>query len=122
MASYVLSSAAAADIESILDWAEEHFGLVAKRRYAALLVQAIHDVAEKPNRAGSQTRPEMRPNARTYHLRHSRTRVAASTGIVKKPRHLLIYRSSPGLPLEIARVVHERMELANHLPKDYRSS
>src|SRR5690242_2853722 len=110
----IVSAAAEEDIESILRWSQDQFGERARGRYEALLGQAIVDLAEKPDRAGSHERPELGPLARTYHLRHSRKRVKTSTGRVKEPRHFILFRVRSG-NLEIGRVLHDSMELASHL-------
>jgi toxin ParE1/3/4 len=116
MPRYVLSSAAERDIESILAWTHDHFGPQARLRYEALLVRAIIDVAEKPDRAGSHNRPEFGANVRTYHLAHSRDRVVATTGRVKHPRHCLLYRVRSDGRVEIGRVFHDSMDLDRYLP------
>lgn len=77
MPRYVVSPAAASDIESILAWSHEHFGEQVRGRYEALIVRAILDVADRPDRPGVASRPEIAANARTYHLQHSRLRVTA---------------------------------------------
>jgi toxin ParE1/3/4 len=116
----VIAPAAEADVESILGWTEEHFGELARRRYEALLVRAILDVAERPDRAGVNDRPELAASARTYHLFHSRQRVTAGVGRVKEPRHFLLFRERPDGKVEIGRVLHDSMDLAKHLPEEYR--
>jgi len=121
MPRYFISSAADADMDSVLTRTYEHFGESARRRYAALLVRAIMDVAENPDRAGSHARPEIAPNARTYHLLHSRNRVTADVGRVKRPRHFLLYRILAKDEIVIGRVLHDSMDLPRHLPEDYRS-
>ena len=75
MRQYRVSPQAEQDIEAILAWTHEEFGEKARVRYEALLIRAILDVAESPERAGSHDRPEISVSARTYHLRHSRDRV-----------------------------------------------
>jgi toxin ParE1/3/4 len=119
MARYAISAAAERDIHGILAWTHEHFGLQGRLRYEALLVGAILDVADDPQRPGSQIRPEIHPAARTYHLRHSRDRVEPAGDRVRNPRHFLLYRVRDDGRVEIGRVLHERMDLAQHLPKDY---
>ena len=119
MSDSVISPAAERDIESILAWTQEQFGLQGRLRYEALLVRAILDVAEASQRPGSQTRPEIAAAARSYHLCHSRDRVAAAIGRVRRPRHFLLYRTRDDGRVEIGRVLHERMDLARHLPEDY---
>lgn len=120
MPRYVLAPAAQADIEAILAWSHDQFGELARLRYEALLVQSILDVVDDPGRAGSFRRPEIAEAARTYHLRHSRDRVDAVSGRVRHPRHFLLYRASTDGRVEIARVLHDSMDLDRHLPDSYR--
>ena len=122
MPRFVLAPAAAVDIESILAWSHEHFGEEARRRYEALILKAILDVAERPDRAGVQNRPEIASDARTYHLCYSRHRGAAGIGSVKEPRHFLLFRPRADGAIEIGRVLHDSMDLSRHLPEGYRSS
>lgn len=58
--------------------------------------------------------------ARTYHLRHSRDHVDDTVGRVRRPRHFLLYRMRSDGDVEIARVLHDRMDLERHLPEEYR--
>jgi toxin ParE1/3/4 len=122
MSRYVISPAAERDIESILAWTHGQFGASGRLRYEALLVRAILDVADDPERAGSHSRPEIVALARTYHLYHSRNRVEAAAGRVRHPRHLLLYRTCDDGRVEIGRVLHDSMDLSRHLPEQYRSS
>lgn len=119
MPRFVISPAAERDIRSILEWTQERFGEQARLRYEALLVRAILDVAEDSGRTGCQTRPEIATAARTYHLWHSRNRVEPASDRVFRPRHFLLYRSRDDGRVEIGRVLHDRMDLAQHLPDDY---
>jgi toxin ParE1/3/4 len=121
MPRYVIAPAAERDIESILAWTYRQFGPQARLRYEALLLRAILDVAEDPERPGSQNRPEIAPGAQTYHLCYSRSHVRAG-GRVRRPRHFLLYRTREAGQVEIGRVLHERMDLAQHLPDDYGQS
>ncbi len=117
-----LSPRAEQDIEALLAWTHEQFGETNRLRYEALLVQAILDLALDANRAGSLKRPELAKGAYTYHLRHSRDHVSRSVGRIRKPRHLLLYRLSTDGCLEIGRVLHDSMDLIQHLPPDYQDS
>ena len=120
MPHYVISPVAQRDIQAILAWTHKHFGVNGRLRYAAILVRAIDDVVENPQRAGSQARPEIATAARTYHLRHSRDRVEPAGDRVYRPRHFLLYRIGKDGQVEIGRVLHDRMDLARHLPDEYR--
>jgi len=117
---YVLSPAAQRDIRAILVWTHERFGERGRMRYELLLVQAIHDVAESPYRTGVQARPEIADTARTYHLRHSRDRVNPPEDRVHKPRHFLLFRVTESGRVEIGRVLHDQMDIQQHLPDEYR--
>jgi toxin ParE1/3/4 len=110
MPRYRLSPQAELDIEAILAWTHENFGEKAQLRYEALLTQAIMDVAEVPDRAGSHDRPEIAATARTYHLRHSRDRAKKGIGRVQRPPHFLLFRTLDDGTVEIGRVLHDGMD------------
>ncbi len=114
-----LSASAEADIISILAWTEDRFGHNARKRYQALLITALRDIMSDPERPGSISRPELGPAIRSYHLRHSRERVGALGGIVRTPRHLLLYRAIDPDIVGIGRVLHDAMEVERNLPADY---
>ena len=76
---------------AILARSEQHFGGAARDRYAALLLQAMIDVANDPDRRGVATDPAIDPVCRFYHIRHSRPRVTAPPGRVADTRHGLIF-------------------------------
>jgi toxin ParE1/3/4 len=121
MSPYIISPAAARDIHSILAWTGEHYGEQARLRYAALVAQAITEIARDPARRGSVSREEIAPAARTYHLWHARNGVPASRGRVRHPRHFLLFRSRDDGRVEIARVLHDSMDLQRQLPREYRA-
>jgi len=115
----VLAKAANEDIVSILEWSHENFGERARLRYGALLTQAIIDIAESPDRPGCIAREELAAGARTYHLWHSRNRVEKTPGVVRKPRHFLLFRIGARGDIEIGRVLHVSMDLASNFPPGY---
>jgi toxin ParE1/3/4 len=118
---YVIAPAAVDDIESILAWTHEQFGEKARLRYEALLICAIADIANQPERAGSSSRPEIAPSARTYHVVHSRKHVTRGSRSVRRPRHFILYRIQRDGSVEIGRVLHDSLDLARHLPEEFRS-
>ncbi|WP_144995308.1 hypothetical protein [Polystyrenella longa] len=59
--------------------------------------------------------------ARSYHLRNSRDNVHKSIGIIRKPRHFVIYRNGKDGSIEITSDLHDSMELTLKLPQDYRA-
>lgn len=122
MAVIRLSATAEADIVALLAWTETNFGPHACQRYEALLVTALQDLASDPTRHGTAARPELGIAVCSYHLRHSRKRARMAPGIVRSPRHLLLYRVTPPSIVEIARVLHDAMELERHLPEEFSGS
>jgi toxin ParE1/3/4 len=117
----ILTPKARNDIASILTWTKENFGPQSLKRYAKLIQTAIEDVAENPEREGSVARSEIAENCRTYHLIHSHKKAGARGNRVRHPRHFLIYRVSITNFVEIGRVLHDSMELEQHLPEEYRN-
>jgi toxin ParE1/3/4 len=117
----IIAPKARSDIASILEWTHEDFGPQTMNRYAKLIKTAIEEIAADPECAGSEPRPEIAKNCRTYHLVHGRKRAAARGDRIRKPRHLLLYRVTAAGKLEIGRVLHDSMELDRHLPEEYRN-
>ena len=115
---YRLSPLAERDIETILAWTHAQFGEKARLRYEALLIQGIQDCASHSRRQGRVARPEIAPEAMTYHLRFSRDRVDRRIGRVQRPRHFVLFRELPNQCVEISRVLHDSMELERHVPPD----
>jgi toxin ParE1/3/4 len=113
-----ISPAAAEDIAETLAWSRERFGQIAAARYGRLIGQAIADIRADPGRAGARPRPELAQGVWTYHLYFSRSRSAAGTLLVRRPRHLLVYRTRESC-VEIIRVLHEARDLERHLPSDF---
>jgi len=99
----------------VLQWSAKKFGEHAAARYQALLKQAFRDIAADPECLGSQPRPELAKRVRAYHLRHSRDRTRSLLGIVREPRHFIIYRQRDRI-IDIVRVLHDARDLARHLP------
>ncbi len=108
MATFRLSAPAEATLDDILDWSTAHFHDLGRRRYAALLVRAMGDVAEDPQRVGvTWLRLSGRPIG-VYHLRHSREGVPPAER-VDQPRHLVVFRIGADGVADILGFIHERM-------------
>lgn len=114
-----LSAVAENDIVNILSRTAGDFGELAKQRYETLLVTALQDIASDPERTGSLSRPEIGPLVWSYHLRHSRERARIPHGVVRKPRHLLLFRTTAPDIIEVGRVLHDAMDIEQHVPADY---
>jgi toxin ParE1/3/4 len=111
-----LSVLAEADIERILDWSFERFGSLAAERYRKLIDVALHDLAADPQRPGVRQRDDVGARHRTYHLLHSRDRARTSRGVVGRPRHLLVFRQVDADTIIVLRVLHDSMDIAQHVP------
>ena len=116
-----LAPGARRDVIGILAWSEERFGASVRARYEQLIETAIRDLATDPDRLGSRARHELGEGIRAYHLSFSRQRARGPGGIIRTPRHLLVYRLVGETHLEIVRVLHDRMELGQHLPDEQHS-
>lgn len=114
MALYRLSESAQADLLDIFFWTHTQFGELARQRYEALIVTALRDIAEQPARVGSVERPELGDGVRSWHLSLSRERARTASGMVRHPRHFLLYRLE-GDVVAVGRVLHDSMELSRHL-------
>lgn len=114
MVRYRLSAAAQSDIIDILAWSQQQFGDETRKRYEALIVAALRDIATQPTRPGSIERPELGAAVRSWHLRLSCERAPTDAGRVRHPRHFLIYRNEPDVVV-VGRILHDAMELTRHL-------
>jgi len=113
MARFRLPLLARADIARILATSAEQWGLEGRRRYAAILAAGMRKVAAEPDGPTTRDRTDLFEGVRSFHLRNARAPVAKAK--VKRPAHVLYYRGvQPGL-VEIARVLHERMEPRRHV-------
>ncbi|MCC5872009.1 MAG: type II toxin-antitoxin system RelE/ParE family toxin [Gammaproteobacteria bacterium] len=110
---YRLSAAARGDIVDILARTHERFGDLAAKRYEILIITALRDIAAEPDRPGSRHRPELGQGVRSWHLVLSRDRARRESGMVRRPRHFLIYRVDDDR-VDVGRVLHDAMELADH--------
>jgi len=101
-----LGAAAELDFANIVKWTTENFGVGQSRVYQKTLVQAIGELAEGPDVAGSKARDEIMPGLRTVHVaRHGR-----------RGSHFLMYRVASKTTIEIVRILHDRMDFQRHLP------
>jgi toxin ParE1/3/4 len=107
---------------AIMKWSLKEFGEAAALRYDALMNQALTDIADDPERPGVQQRSDLAEGVLVYHLRFSRGRAKSAPGVVRNPRHFLIYRRRHDhtTVIDILRILHDSRDLARHLPEEYR--
>jgi len=101
-----ISTQAKRDIEHALAWTLREFGERQYDEYRELIRSALLDVARRPEL--SRHRPEIHEHARTFHIARAGHRA----------RHLLLLRIGDDGIVEIARLLHDAMDLRSHLPDD----
>jgi len=72
-------------------WSQERFGERAAARYRELLKQALRDIAFRSGALWIKERLDLARGVRTYHCSSARSG-SRDVGVVKKPRHFLVYR------------------------------
>ena len=98
----------------ILAYTNQEFGSDARRRYEALITAGLQDIAAQPDRPESIGVSVLGSDTRSYHLRHSRARARIAAGIVRQPRHFLLYRWHPPGPVVVGRILHDQMDIKRH--------
>ena len=100
-----LGAVAEVDFANILKWTTETFGARQSRVYRDTIVQAIGELTDGPNVAGSRARDEIMAGLRTLHV--------ARRG--HRGSHFLMYRAASSGTIEIVRILHDRMDLQRHV-------
>jgi toxin ParE1/3/4 len=113
MARFRLARPAQVDLANILATSAERWGAEGRRRYAAVLVEAMRQVAAEPDGALTKKRPDLRAGIRSFHVRYARR--SAEGAKVRRPVHVLYYRVAQEGVIEIVRLLHERMDPSRHL-------
>ena len=113
MARFRLARPAQIDLASILATSAERWGADARQRYAAVLADAMRQVADEPEGPLTKKRTELRSGIRSFHVRSARR--SADTARVRTPVHVLYYRVAQQGVIEIVRVLHERMDPSRHI-------
>ena len=101
------SKSAVRDIEEVLAYTLAQFGQQKTEQYKELIRQALAEIATDPNHPPAKYRPEIHADARTFHL--------ARRG--RRARHLFLYRVIGNEFVDIARLLHDSMEIERHLPE-----
>lgn len=94
----IFSPEAEKDVESILRYTLEQWGLKQFHVYKDALNAACIALAEKPNRPESKNRDEIKVGTKSY--------------LVQK--HVIFYRVQPG-QVEIIRILNQRMDVGRYL-------
>ena len=115
MATVRLSPVAGADIARILVASEARWGAEARGRYEALLAAAIRQLAARPDGPLTRERNELARGLRGFHLRNARVEGPVR---VRNPVHVIYYRIGGDGVIEIAAILHERMDAASRLNEE----
>ena len=94
-------------------WAEENLAAIAEQtledwgerqdvKYRDLLKQGFAKITANPLTSGSKDRDEIFPRCRSFHV----------------GRHVILYRIG-GNVVEVARVLHDSMDLDRHIPPEF---
>lgn len=103
----VLSEDADADIDSILLWTQEHFGLRQAHAYNERIAATLETLAHDPLPPTSKARDDdVGAGFRTLHLG-------------RRARHLVLYRVEDER-VHVVRILHDSMELSRHLAREAR--
>jgi toxin ParE1/3/4 len=113
MARFRLARPAQIDLANIVATSAERWGTDGRQRYAAVLADAMRQVADKPEGPLTKKRTELRSGIRSFHVRYARR--SANTTKVRRPVHVLYYRVGQEGVIEIVRVLHERMDPSRHI-------
>ena len=97
MANYKLTNKAVEDLENIWDYTFDKWSLEQADKYYSLLIDACNLIGENPN------------IGKNY--------IGVTTELfgLRTNRHIIFYRKFPDKPVEITRILHERMDLQNRL-------
>jgi toxin ParE1/3/4 len=101
-----LGEEAEKDFAQILKYTHDTFGARQVAAYRATLIDALAELASGPDALGSVARDEILPNLRKLHV--------ARRG--RHGRHFILYRAASGSIIEVIRILHDRMDLARHVP------
>jgi toxin ParE1/3/4 len=100
-------------VADILATSAERWGTDGRQRYAAVLADAMRQVAAEPDGPLTKKRPDLRGGIRSFHVRYARR--SADAARVRRPVHVLYYRVAHEGVIEIVRVLHEKMDPSRHL-------
>ncbi len=97
MANYKLTNKAVQDINKIWEYTADNWSEHQADKYYNMLLDSCQDIANNPE------------------LGRNYDGVASDLFGLKTNRHLIFYRKSLDKPIEITRILHERMDLKNRL-------
>jgi toxin ParE1/3/4 len=109
-----LSGPAQADLDRILQHSFDACGEKARDRLEELLRAGLQLIADDPWRG--RRRDDIRADFLTFHLSLARRTARKRGATVTHPRHLFVYHVLSDDVVEVLRVLHDAMDLPQHLP------
>ena len=113
MVRFRLARPAQIDLANILATSAARWGTDGRQRYAAVLADAMRQVAAEPDGPLTKKRPDLRSGVRSFHIRYARR--SREGARVRRPVHVLYYRVAEEGVIEVVRVLHEKMDPSRHL-------
>ncbi|WAC59122.1 type II toxin-antitoxin system RelE/ParE family toxin [Brevundimonas sp. SL130] len=109
----VVAPLAQSQIDSVLRDSRTRFGDTTADRYSALIQSALDILASQPGSRLSKIMEIDQAEIHLFHLRHAKSHLRSSE-TVRSPRHVIAYRFNEAV-VEVAQLLHERMDLPGHL-------
>lgn len=106
----ILTDAAEADFQAIIEWTLEHFGEIQAQAYSETLSAAIEALMEGPDIVGAKLREDIAKGVHALHV--------ARQG--RRGSHFLMFRIASmkvRSRIEVLRMLHDSMDLPRHLSK-----
>lgn len=97
MADYKLTNKAVEDLSGIWDYTFDKWSELQANRYYEMLLNSFQDIADNPD------------------LGKNYVGITLDLFGLKANRHIIFYRKSLNRPIEITRILHERMDLKNRI-------
>ena len=107
-----LSPAATIDRDAIWLYTARRYNSEQADAYDLLVVQALKDIAEDPERPTCRLHPEFGPDVRSYHIALSKKRSGTRIG---KPRHVVFYTLEYEEVVFVMRIIKDDMDSRRHL-------
>jgi toxin ParE1/3/4 len=104
MARLIRSPRAKRDIIGVLEYTKKRWGKAQAREYGELIKEALVAIADDPQ--SGKSRDDVRPGILAHHI-SQRGRAA---------RHIIFYRIGTTGTVEVVRLLHDAMDVEQHLP------
>jgi len=108
-----IAAQAQIDIADTLRFTKVRLGEAVRGRFQDLLQATFQSLVEDPEHNESTSRDNLSPGLRSLHLAFNALEM--TDGRMIRPRHVVFYRTGVDQVVEILRVLHDAMEVAQHL-------